>query len=97
MVSPAVFHSYFEFTGDDRLLGTQEIRQAIKSLQHALLGKMGFSRSPLGGTMIKCEVIGARRKGDLAVMVFTSDSTKELNLPIDMTKKNVFINLLELC
>ena len=47
--------------------------------------------------MIKCEVIGARRKGDLAVMVFTSDSTKELNLPIDMTKKNVFINLLELC
>lgn len=97
MVSPAVFHSYFEFTGDDRLLGTQEIRQAIKSLQHALLGKMGFSRSPLGATMIQCEVIGARRKGDLAVMVFTSDSTKELNLPIDMTKKNVFINLLELC
>jgi hypothetical protein len=97
MVSPAVFHSYFEFTGDDRLLGTQEIRQAIKSLQHALLGNFGFCRSPLGATMIQCEVIGARRKSGLVVMVFTPDATRGLNLPIDMSNKNVFINLLEIC
>lgn len=97
MVSPAVFHSYFEFTGDDRLLGTQEIRQAIKNLQHALLGNLGFCRSPLGATMIQCEVIGARRKSGLVVMVFTPEATRGLNLPIDMSNKNVFINLLEIC
>ncbi len=93
IVSPAVFFKYLDQSRGIRDQDASSRRAMVSKLQHSLATHFTFERSIIGGTMIQADIVGMRRSGNFHVMVFSSASTRALQLDLDYSNANRFITL----
>ena len=97
MVTPAIFTKYLTALTNKQQIESGELREQTKTLQHALLENYKFAKSFSGSNMVKCELVGARSRHVIHVMILSDADSQSLNLELDKRSKNTFLSLSEPC
>lgn len=97
MVTPAIFTKYLTSLTNKQQDAKVDLREQTKTLQHALLENYKFAKSFSGSNMVKCELVGARSRHVIHVMILSDDDSRALNLELDKRGKNTFLSLSEPC